>query len=96
MRIPSVPIVTRIPEYAAPGWIAYCTRRRLTQSEAIRRGIAALIESDDTATNEELVVAAQIEESYPEYCLRSEGKYVRRKVRWRGSFADPPFTPPSP
>ena len=88
MRIPSIPIVARIPEYAAPGWIAYCTKRRLTQSEAIRRGIAALIESDDTATNEELVVSAQILEAFPEYALRSEGKYTRRKIRFFGSFED--------
>ena len=89
MRIPSVPIVTRIPEFAAPGWIAYCTARRMTQSEAMRRAIAALIESDDTASNDELVVAAQIEEAFPEYCLRSDGKYTRRKVRWRGSLVTP-------
>lgn len=94
MRVPSVPVVARIPEFAAPGWIAYCTARRLTQSEAIRRGIASLIENDETATNEELVVAAQIEESFPEYCLRSDGKYARRKVRWRGSLVAP--VSPSP
>lgn len=88
MRIPSVPIVARIPEYAAPEFIAYCARRRMTQSEAIRRGIAALVESDESATNRELAMSAQILEAFPEYALRSEGKYTRRKVRFFGSLDD--------
>ena len=86
MRIPSVPIVTRIPEYSAAGWIAYCTRRRLSQSEAIRRAIAYMIEDDESSTNDELVVSAQILEAFPETSLRSEGRYVRRKVKFFGSL----------
>ena len=82
MRIPSVPIVARIPEYAVAGWIAYCTKRRLSQSEAIRRAIAYLIENDESSTNDELVVSAQILEAFPETSLRSDGHYVRRKIRF--------------
>ena len=85
MRIPSVPIVTRIPEYSAAGWIAYCTSRRMTQSEAIRRAIAYMIEADESATNDELVTSAQILESFPETSLRSEGRYVRRKIKFFNS-----------
>ena len=86
MRIPSVPIVTRIPEYSAAGWIAYCTARRMTQSEAMRRAIAYMIEADESATNDELVTSAQILESFPETSLRSEGRYVRRKIRFFNSL----------
>ena len=104
MRIPSVPIVSRIPEFAAPGWIEYCTRRRMSQSEAIRRAIAYLIEDDESSTNDELVVAAQILEAFPEHSLRSEGRYVRRRVRFFNSLdevaehfrAVHPVTPVSP
>lgn len=56
----------------------------------MRRAISAFIEADESASNEELVVAAVIEEAFPEHCLRSDGKRVRRSVRWRGSLVGSP------
>lgn len=80
-------IGTRIPSYIVPDWIAYCTARKLTQSEVIRRAISQFIERDDTATDAELVVAATIADGARTYSLRSEGEDFPRPRRWRGSLA---------
>ena len=93
LRIPSTPIVTRIPEYICADWIAYCHSRQMTQSEVMRRAIAAYVEADESSSDRELAMAAIIEESFQETSLRSGGKYVRRKTRWRGSLVPDPPSP---
>lgn len=80
-------IGARIPAYIVPDWIEYCARRKLTQSEVIRRAIARFIESDETATDSELVVAATIADGTRVYSLRSDGEDSPRPRRWRGSLA---------
>ena len=78
MRIPTELICTRIPAYIVPEWIEYCTSRKLTQSEAMRRAIAHFIYNDEAATNRELALGAVIEDAFPEKERRSHGRSVNR------------------
>ena len=84
MKIPSELICARIPAHIVPQWIEYCDKHKLSQSEAIRRAIAMFIYHDDSATNEELVIAATIEDTFLEHQSRRHGKHVRRRLRHDG------------
>ena len=88
MRIPTELIGTRIPSYIVPEWIEYCTSRRLTQSEAMRRAIANMIYNDESASDRELAVGAIIEDTFAEHSPRSNGRTVNRNHMMREIIQD--------
>ena len=78
IKIPAIPgrdphnvITLRIPDPALPLWIAYCRRNCVTQSAAIRRAVAAAIDRDEQATNNDLVLAALLRDGIRSYAPRA-------------------------
>jgi len=88
VKIPTELICTRIPAYIVPEWIEYCTSRRLTQSEAMRRAIANMIYNDESASDRELAVGAIIEDTFVEHSPRVNGRTVNRNHMMRGIIQD--------
>ena len=75
-------ISARVPDYAIPDFISFCDRRRMTQSEVIRRAIARYVEADESASNYELAMAAVIEDSCRKYSVRNGQEIKPRSRRW--------------
>nr|CDL67067.1 unnamed protein product [uncultured bacterium] len=64
-------IGTKLPDYLVTQFAQWCIRHGLTQAGAIRAAIADYIYNDETATNAELALAAQIEElPFRQYRIR--------------------------
>lgn len=53
-------ICFKIPRDLMSQWIGYCNRHGYTQSRMIRMALGWFIESDNTASNEELAMGARL------------------------------------